>query len=61
MNYDGKGLMMNLATIFGSRLSQTLIGALIARIQREESHLALDSYYGSYMARVKFRVLPFVF
>lgn len=34
---------------------------LLARIQREERHLALDSEYRAYMARVKFRVLPFVF
>ena len=52
---------MNLTTLFGSRLSQALIGALIARIQREESHLVLDSDYRAYMARVKFRVLPYVF
>jgi protein-S-isoprenylcysteine O-methyltransferase Ste14 len=34
---------------------------LAVRIQREESHLALDSDYRAYMGRVKFRVLPFVF
>lgn len=34
---------------------------LAARIQREERHLAQDSEYRDYMARVKFRVLPFVF
>lgn len=34
---------------------------LALRIQREERHLALDSDYRAYMARVKFRVLPFVF
>ena len=34
---------------------------LAVRIQREEFHLTLDSDYRAYMARVKFRVLPYVF
>lgn len=34
---------------------------LAVRIKREESLLALDSGYRAYMARVKYRVLPFVF
>lgn len=36
--------------------------ALMAlRIEREEHHLAQDGDYRSYMARVKYRILPFVF
>jgi protein-S-isoprenylcysteine O-methyltransferase Ste14 len=31
------------------------------RILREERHLSLDHNYRSYMTRVKFRILPFVF
>lgn len=34
---------------------------LTMRLLREERHLALDKNYREYMARVKFRVLPFVF
>ncbi len=34
---------------------------LVVRIGREEAHLCMDSDYRAYMARVKFRVLPFVF
>lgn len=34
---------------------------LAMRIQREERHLMQDGDYRAYMARVKFRVLPFVF
>ena len=37
------------------------MGLLAMRIDREERHLALDSAYREYMARVKFRILPFVF
>lgn len=34
---------------------------LIVRIDREEAHLSTDSDYRTYMSRVKFRVLPYVF
>lgn len=37
------------------------MGLLVVRIEREEAHLRLDSAYRSYMAKVKFRVLPFIF
>ncbi len=37
------------------------VALLALRIAREEQHLARDSGYRDYMARVKYRVLPFVF
>lgn len=37
------------------------MGLLAMRIEREERHLSLDDAYRSYMAQVKFRVLPFVY
>lgn len=37
------------------------IGALLLRILREEKHLALDPSYRIYMARVRYRLVPFVF
>jgi protein-S-isoprenylcysteine O-methyltransferase Ste14 len=37
------------------------MGALLLRIVREEKHLALDPLYRRYMARVHYRLVPFVF
>lgn len=37
------------------------MGALLLRIVREEKHLALDPLYRQYMARVRYRLVPFVF
>jgi protein-S-isoprenylcysteine O-methyltransferase Ste14 len=37
------------------------MGALLLRIVREEKHLALDPLYRRYMARVRYRLVPFVF
>ena len=37
------------------------MGFLWVRIQREERHLALDPAYRTYMLRVRYRLVPFVF
>ena len=37
------------------------MGFLWMRIQREERHLALDPAYRTYMLRVRYRLVPFVF
>lgn len=37
------------------------MGLLWVRIQREERHLALDPAYRTYMLRVRYRLVPFVF
>lgn len=42
--------------VFGATMT-----LLAMRIVREERHLALDQGYRDYMARVPFRILPFVF
>lgn len=38
-----------------------LLALLLARIVREEHHLGREADYRAYMARVKYRVIPFVF
>jgi protein-S-isoprenylcysteine O-methyltransferase Ste14 len=37
------------------------IGCMTLRIFREESHLAFDNAYATYMQRVRYRVIPFIF
>lgn len=37
------------------------LACLLQRIVREENHLALDPLYRQYMARVRYRLVPFVY
>lgn len=55
------GYMLTNTSLRNVAVFGVTIALLAMRILREERHLSLDSNYREYMARVKFRVLPFVF
>mgnify|MGYP001029730043 CR=1 FL=1 len=55
------GYVLVHTTLANALIFAATMGLLWVRIQREEKHLALDPAYRTYMLRVRYRLVPFVF